>query len=323
MAANYTLDEVVREYLIESGDAEAKRFRFQQMGISCLREMNMDFSGSPSVITLPISDLDTVVLPKDFVSLTKIGVCDFNGNIVQLGENMDMKLMGEKNQCGDIMSIRESCSCGNKKSCMICNKQQNPSGNCGCGGSGGCGGTCGSTSGFGTGGSCNGSCGGNCGGICGQADFGAGYYGAGFYGALMPGWGWDGYSDNFRNGEILGRFFGIGGGNSPAGYFKINNKLGVIQIQNRCGNSIILEYLADITLSDGEINIHPFLVDAIKRYIAWAKIVDNLSISESAKESRKRDWNLARRLAIKRFNSATQKEWLDMLRRYNMAAPRF
>ena len=298
MAANYTLDEVVREYLIESGDSEAKRFRFQQMGISCMREMNMDFSGSPSVVTLPISDLDTVVLPKDFVSLTKIGVCDFNGNIVQLGSNEDMKLMGQKNDCGDIMSVREACACGNNKSCMICNGQQNPSGQCGCGNSG-------------------------CGGSCGGGLYGAGYAGSGFYGALVPGWGWDGLSDNFRNGEVMGRFFGIGGGNSPAGYFKINNKLNVIQIQNRCGSSIILEYLADITLSDGEINVHPFLVEAIKRYIAWSKIVDNLNVSESAKDSRKREWNLARRQAIKRFNSATQKEWLDMLRRYNMAAPRF
>lgn len=322
MPANYKLDEVVREYLIESGQPEAKRFRYQQMGIACMREMNMDFSGSPTVVTLPISDIDTVVLPKDYVKYTKIGVCDFNGNIVQLGENPAMKLMGEKNDCGSIMSIRESCSCGNRKSCMICNKQQNPSGQCGCGNSG-CGGTCGSTSGFSTGGSCNGSCGGNCGGICGEADFGAGYYGSGFYGALIPGWGWDGYSDNFRNGEVLGRFFGIGGGNSPAGYFKVNDKLGVIQIQNRCGSSVILEYLADISLSEGDVNVHPFLIQAIKRYLAWASIVDNMSVPENMKQGRFRDYSLAKRQAIKRFNSSNQKEWLDALRRYNMAAPRF
>ena len=297
MAANYKLDEVVREYLIESGQPEAKRFRYQQMGIACMREMNMDFSGSPTVVTLPISDLDTVVLPKDYVKYTKIGVCDFNGNIVQLGENPYMKLMGEKDDCGNIMSIQQTCSCGNRKSCMICNGQQNPSGQCGCGN--------------------------NCGGSCGQYDFGAGYAGSGFYGALIPGWGWDGYSDNFRNGEVLGRFFGIGGGNSPAGYFKVNDKLGVIQIQNRCGSSVILEYLADISLSEGDINVHPFLIQAIKRYLAWASIVDNMSVPENMKQGRFRDYSLAKRQAIKRFNSSTQKEWLDALRRYNMAAPRF
>lgn len=297
MAANYKLDEVVREYLIESGQPEAKRFRYQQMGIACMREMNMDFSGSPTVVTLPISDIDTVVLPKDYVKYTKIGVCDFNGNIVQLGENPYMKLMGEKDDCGNIMSIHQTCSCGSRKSCMICNGQQNPSGQCGCGN--------------------------NCGGSCGQYDFGAGYAGSGFYGALIPGWGWDGYSDNFRNGEVLGRFFGIGGGNSPAGYFKVNDKLGVIQIQNRCGSSVILEYLADISLSEGDINVHPFLIQAIKRYLAWASIVDNMSVPENMKQGRFRDYSIAKRQAIKRFNSSTQKEWLDALRRYNMAAPRF
>lgn len=323
MAANYTLDEVVREYLIESGEPEAKRFRFQQMGIACLREMNMDFSGTPSVVTLPINDLDSVVLPKDYVKYTKIGICDYNGNIVQLGLNEDMKLMGEKNDCGNIMTIRESCSCG-KRSCMNCNKQTSPS-NCGCGNNSG---NCGcngqnAVNGCG-GGGCSGACGGSCNGGCGGVpEFGAAYYGGGFYGALIPGWGWDGYSDNFRNGEVLGRFFGIGGGNSPAGYFKVNSNLGIIQIQNRCGNQIILEYLSDISMTDGEISVHPFLIFAIKRYIAWSSIVDNRSIPENHKQGRLKDFNLARRQAIKRFNSATQKEWLDVLRKYNMAAPRF
>lgn len=294
MAANYKLDEVVREYLIESGEPEAKRFRFQQMGIACMREMNMDFSGTPSVVTLPISDLDTVVLPKDYVKYTKIGICDYNGNIVQLGLNNDMKMLGDKDNCGNLQTLKESCNCGTK-SCSTCNTTTSTS-SCSCGNS--CGGGC----------SVNGS---------------SGSFGPGFSGALMPGWGWDGYSDNFRNGEAMGRFFGIGGGNSPAGYYKVNTNLGVIQIQNRCGHNIILEYLSDVSLTDGDINVHPYLIFAIKRYIAWAVIVDNSSISESAKQGRLRDWNLARRQSIKRFNSSTMKEWLDTLRKYNIAAPRF
>jgi hypothetical protein len=319
VAANYKLDEVVREYLIESGEPEAKRFRYQQHGIACLREMNMDFSGSPSVVTLPVNDLDSVVLPPDYINYTKIGVCDFNGNIVQMGLNEDMKMLGDKNDCGSYKTIAESCRCGNDRSCSICNGQTNPS-NCGCGSN--CGGHCSGqnpVNGCG-GGGCSGSCGGTC---AAAGGFGAGYTGTGFYGALIPGWGWDGYSDNFRNGEILGRFFGVGGGNSPAGYFKVNNNLGVIQLQNRCGNQIILEYIADISLTNGDINVHPFLIFAIKRYIAWASIVDNMSIPEGAKQGRLKDYNLARRQAIKRFNSSNQKEWLDALRRYNMAAPRF
>src|SRR3990167_9608425 len=57
-----------------------------------------------------------------------------------------------------------------------------------------------------------------------------------------------GYSDNdYRNGEVLGRQFGLGGGNNTRGYYKFYESEGYIALQNYSGETLWMEYVADLS----------------------------------------------------------------------------
>ena len=82
-----TLDQVVREFLIENELPEHKYFQSLQFGISCLRELNLDVTGVPVIVELPVSDSDTVDLPVDYINYISLGFCDDAGYFRELGKN--------------------------------------------------------------------------------------------------------------------------------------------------------------------------------------------------------------------------------------------
>lgn len=94
------LDQIVREYLIESGySTEHKYARFLQIAISGLRELSMDVSGVPKAVHLDIDKSTyTVPLPDDFITHTKIGACS-NGNIIYMGFNNNICLPESYDGC--------------------------------------------------------------------------------------------------------------------------------------------------------------------------------------------------------------------------------
>jgi hypothetical protein len=119
----------------------------------------------------------------------------------------------------------------------------------------------------------------------------------------------DTFGDNYRNGELMGRFFGIGGGNNSNGYYNIKRGDNVLILSTTVAHQIILEYIADIKKVDGNFNVHPFLIEALKFYMYWKSIKMNDSKGLGEKQMAKKDYDVAYQQSKRRFNSATMNEW--------------
>jgi len=94
------LEKVVREFLIESGRTEHRFAQALQFGISCLRELQFDVTGSPVIKILPVNSDDTVDLPNDYLNYIRIGYTDPYGVFKPLGVNNDIALNRTLTDCG-------------------------------------------------------------------------------------------------------------------------------------------------------------------------------------------------------------------------------
>lgn len=135
--------------------------------------------------------------------------------------------------------------------------------------------------------------------------------------------GWEQYSDSWRNGEMLGRMFGVGGGNSPNGCFTVDKTNNTLVLQDVTVQNVMLEYLSDLTLVDGHYLVHPFIVEALKCYIFWKAHSRNLRVGLGDKEQARREYFNEYRRATLRFGSASVDEWLRTLRKGVKMAPKF
>lgn len=252
---NLTLDQVVREYLIEGGDENMNRYaRMFQIAIAGLRELNMDTSGGVTSAELEITDSDMANLPTNFLSLIRVAICDGSGNLKALGMDPNLCLPRTYDECGN------DARCGDSNS------------------------------------------------------FGFGVY----FNNL------EGYSDNYRNGECVGRMFGIGGGNNAYGSYRIDMQRGTINfgglIDRGC---VVLEYLANLSMVDGKYQVHPFIVESLKSYMYWKDIWRNGTKNLGDKELAKRQFYLDEKQSRRRFNNTDIQTWLQALRFGNKAAPKF
>lgn len=135
--------------------------------------------------------------------------------------------------------------------------------------------------------------------------------------------GWDGYADNYRNGENVGRFFGLGGGQNAYGNYRIDKENNQILLSQTMATEIVLEYVGNLDLTNPDYIVHPFLVETIKAYLYWKMVQRNRTIGLGEKEMAQNDYIGARRASIRRFNKATISEWLTVFRFANKAAPKF
>ena len=219
----------------------------------------MDASGAITTVELPVTSLQTVNLPNDYIQYTKIGVCDGRGNIIELGLNSNMCLDRSVDDCGNPIAP----------------------------------------------------------GVSRTSSSNSGYYPASLTVA------WEGFSDNFRNGEFMGRFFGIGGGNNAYGYYRIDRANGVIQLGDTKAYTIVLEYIADLEQINGEFIVHPFVVNSLKEWMYWRSIAKNRSVGLGEKQLAEKSYRTAYINMTRRFNTSTIGEWYAALRKGNTAAPRF
>lgn len=134
---------------------------------------------------------------------------------------------------------------------------------------------------------------------------------------------WDGYADNFRNGELTGRFFGIGGGTNPYGYYRIDMEKGQILLGSVGACEIFLEYLSDLQLINGEYFVHPYMVEALKCYIYWKMNSRNERKSGLVKQESRHEYYNELDRAKARFNQHSVTEWMSAFRFSNKASPRF
>ena len=134
-----------------------------------------------------------------------------------------------------------------------------------------------------------------------------------------------GYADNFRNGECVGRMFGVGGGNNVYGNFRVDRDRGTVVFGNlMTGVSyVVLEYLSDLSAVDGKYLVHPFIIEALKTWIHYGDIRFNTKIGLSERQMAKQEFNLAERQAKRRFNNHNIQDYLQAFRYANSRAVKF
>jgi hypothetical protein len=130
------------------------------------------------------------------------------------------------------------------------------------------------------------------------------------------------YGGNYRNGEFMGRMFGVGGGGSPYGEYRIDRENHILLVSNLMAGtySIVMEYYADIENINGDFDVHPFIIEPLKAYIYWRSIQRDRNRSVSDKKQAKRDYDIAARWSKKRFTSSTITEWMQAFRSGNNAS---
>lgn len=98
---NYSLDSVVREYLIEKGDNSMSTYaQCLSFSVSCIREMAMDVNGVDKYVSLTINDNGTVDLPCDYMDIISIGI-DMNGSICKLTSAKNINPILPYDDCGN------------------------------------------------------------------------------------------------------------------------------------------------------------------------------------------------------------------------------
>ena len=238
-----TLDELVREYLIEIGEqSQHKKMRFLQYGINGLREFNFDATGVPKPVVLPVNSNDTVDLPNDYIDYIRIAVCGIDGQLQEFSENRNICFPNATDACGNILPDDTS------------------------------GGTV-------------------------VIDF--------FEGG------------NFRNNEFLGRRFGEGGGSVGPGAYRVNERDGYISLQGFSGDQLILEYMADIEKNDkGNFTVHPFIVQALKQWMAWQEADRNPRMGAGQVNAKWRSYLSAAKKAKRRLVTPTVQEAKNVIRKH-------
>ncbi len=135
----------------------------------------------------------------------------------------------------------------------------------------------------------------------------------------------DGMTQSWRNGEFMGKMFGTNGGNNVNGEYRIDSKKRRIQFgclpPLTC--SVAMEYVADINSINGDFEVHPFIIETLKRYLNWQTIENDRNSGLGEKARAKSLYDSADRWSSRRFQKATIEEWSAAFRSGNTASVKF
>lgn len=128
--------------------------------------------------------------------------------------------------------------------------------------------------------------------------------------------------DHFRNGEFLGKMYGLSSDNNCLGEYRIDKEYGQIKFSGLTSTStVVLEYLNDPDAVDGEFSVHPFCLEALKDSLAHQyKVRSNKPLGEQQMAH-----NLAKisnRNMKHRFMSSTLAEWEAAFQSGNQQTPK-
>lgn len=93
---------------------------------------------------------------------------------------------------------------------------------------------------------------------------------------------YDDLQNTFRNGQVIGRQYGNAGGGIYS--YRVDQNQGVIQFSSNVNGQVILEYLADPNKVNGQFIVHPFLVEPIMAFIAYASVRYNRGVPAGEKQ---------------------------------------
>lgn len=108
----YLLQEICSEWMAENGKAENQRARIYTIGVSCLREINMDVNGLIKTVCLTVNANDTVDLPTDFMRYSKIGIIGSDGRVYCMGIDNSITLAPVYDSCGNPVRRSDLTSTG-------------------------------------------------------------------------------------------------------------------------------------------------------------------------------------------------------------------
>lgn len=130
------------------------------------------------------------------------------------------------------------------------------------------------------------------------------------------------FADNFINGEFVGRMFGIGADNNCYGYYRIDQASNKILFSDLLQtSSIILEYLSDVSAVDGDFDVHPFCIEALKDWMQW-KYKQRSSRNLGEQQLAEKNFNDSNRLMRMMLLGSTKEEWVAAFATGNMASPK-
>lgn len=130
------------------------------------------------------------------------------------------------------------------------------------------------------------------------------------------------HNGHFRNGEFIGRYYGLGGGNNANGEYKIFEREGFIALKDCVADHIILEYLADVSQIDGNYIVHPFIIESLKAFIYWRASRAKRTSIGAARDARSEYYN-QKRLSNIRMTSFNLDEIKQAIRKHYKLSPKF
>lgn len=137
-----------------------------------------------------------------------------------------------------------------------------------------------------------------------------------------PYWGGYGVSRIAPNG-LYGGFSNLGGSASYICDFRIDELNGYVQYGCNPNVTIIMEYLANPKMTNGEYQVHPYDAPALLAWIAWRDIENKKGVSLSERNEKKRDYYRERGEARKRHYDITLSTAYQKVRQTNKSAPQF
>lgn len=128
-------------------------------------------------------------------------------------------------------------------------------------------------------------------------------------------------SQHYRNGEIIGAYYGVGG-RSTAGEFRMNREANRIELSsNLSGSIVVLDYIARPSQINGKFHIHEFLREPLMRYAMWKS--QRWFVSPQQAHALEKSYVNAKNWARVRFGGMSREELLDIIRRNFSQTPKF
>lgn len=131
-------------------------------------------------------------------------------------------------------------------------------------------------------------------------------------------------ANHYSFGQNTYGYFGVGGGQNAFGYYTIHEDSGYISLDSyKGGNTIYIEYLSNMKMSDGSFMVHPYIINTVKHYISYRMASSNIRVPLNQKEALRRDYLNERKISVSRFSSFTKEEFLQSIRKGNKLSPKF
>ena len=125
---------------------------------------------------------------------------------------------------------------------------------------------------------------------------------------------------NYLHEGRLGKAYGVGGGQYPAGEFRINHEQNRIELST-AHNEIIIEYIADEARSENP-SIHIYAENALRSYVYYRLVERKSNVPMSEKSRARQEYYNEKRLANARLKSFTKEEALKTIRKNFKQSPK-